>query len=256
MTKTIRILNIEILNCPFGDFVDRLESGMVVTPNIDHLMKLQRDREFYECYLQAEHVVCDSRVIQLLTKILYPGKGFVDQIAGSDLLPAFCQHHRDNTANVRVFLLGGTPESVQLARKALNEKSGSEIVTGGYSPPFGFENDEAECERIIEQVNAGGVTALAVGVGAPKQEKWIWRNRHKMPGVKIFFAIGATIDFEAGAVRRAPPWVVKLGLEWFYRLIREPGRLAKRYLVDDLPFLWLFLKQRIGIYRNPWSLTE
>ena len=256
MNNKIRILNIDIENRAFDEFLAELEAGMVVTPNIDHMMKLQHDREFYGCYSQSEHIVCDSRVMQLLSKLLYPGNGIVEQIAGSDLLPAYCRYHSDNTENVRVFLLGGTVESARQAMRAINESTGSEIIVGAYSPPFGFEYDEAEGRKIIDRINASGATALAVGGGAPKQEKWICRHRDRMPGVRIFFAVGATIDFAAGKVKRAPRWITNAGLEWLYRMVQEPGRLAKRYLVDDMPFFWLVLKQRFGFYKNPWSQSD
>lgn len=251
--ETLKILNLDVHNWTFNDFLEQLEEGVVVTPNIDHFVKLQKDQGFYECYVRSEHIVCDSRVIQLLSKLLYPGKGVVEQIAGSDLFPAYCQHHKDNTASVKVFLLGGTEESVEVARNSLNEKAGADIIIGSYSPPFGFEKQEDECDKIIEMISNSGATVLAVGVGAPKQEKWIYQHKDKLEHVKLFFAIGATIDFQAGAVKRAPRWMVTAGLEWLYRLLQEPGRLAKRYLVDDLPFLWLIVKQRLGFYKNPWG---
>lgn len=254
--KTLRILNLDLHNWGFQEFIEQLNEGVVVTPNIDHFIKLQKDREFYECYVRSEHIVCDSRVIQLLSKVLYPGRGVTEQIAGSDLFPAFCEYHKDNTDKIKVFLLGGTESSVKIAQASLNQKVGREIVIAGYSPPFGFENDALELERIISQINQSGATVLAVGVGAPKQEKWIYAHKDKLPGIKLFFAIGATIDFQAGAVKRAPRWMVRSGLEWLYRLLQEPGRLAKRYLVDDLPFLWLIVKQRLGFYQNPWQAKK
>lgn len=250
--EKLRILNLDVHNWKFQDFLEQLEEGVVVTPNIDHFIKLQKNQEFYNCYVQSEHIVCDSRVIQLLTKLLFPGKSVVEQIAGSDLFPAYCQFHKNNTDNVKVFLLGGTEDSVKKAMQALNDKAGSPIVVEGYSPPFGFEKDADEQRKIIDMINKSGATALAVGVGAPKQEFWIYANKDKLTTVKLFFAIGATIDFQAGAVKRAPRWMVKFGIEWLYRLLQEPGRLAKRYLVDDLPFLGLLIKQRLGFYKNPW----
>lgn len=250
---TLRILNLDVHNWTFNEFVEQLEEGVVVTPNIDHFVKLQKNKAFYDCYTQAEHIVCDSRVIQLLTKILFPSSPVREQIAGSELFPAYCLHHKENTENVKVFLLGGSEESVQIAKNNLNEKAGSDIIVGAYSPPFGFEKSDDELNRILEMVNSSGATALAVGVGAPKQEFWIFEHKEKMPSVKLFFAIGATIDFQAGAVKRAPRWMVNSGLEWLYRLLQEPGRLAKRYLVDDLPFLWMLFKQKLGLYKNPWQ---
>ncbi len=251
--QTTRILNLDVHNWTFDDFLAQLDEGVVVTPNIDHFIKLQKDRAFYDCYTQAEHIVCDSRVIQLLTKLLFPSRAVVEQIAGSDLFPAYCEHHKNNTDAVKVFLLGGSERSVQIAKESLNEKTHSNIIIDCYSPPFGFEKSEEETTKIIDKINASGATALAVGVGAPKQEFWIFEHKEKLPKVKLFFAIGATIDFQAGAVKRAPRWMVTSGLEWLYRLLQEPGRLAKRYLVDDLPFLWLLVKQRLGAYRNPWE---
>jgi len=252
MAEKIRILNIDIHNHKFSGFLEALEQGVVVTPNIDHLMKLQNDREFYDAYLQAEHVVCDSRLVQLSSMFLFPGRGIVERISGSDLLPEFCKHHKSNLHEIRVFLLGGTEESVQLARNNLNLKSASEIVVAGYSPPFGFEHDKDECDRIIQRINESGATALAVGVGAPKQELWIQQYRQRLPGIKVFLAVGAAINFAAGTLQRAPHWMNKFGLEWLYRMFQEP-RLIKRYVIDDLPFFWLLLKQKFGFYSNPWN---
>lgn len=251
--QTLRILNIDIHNWTFDDFLAQLQDGVVVTPNVDHFMILQKDRDFYDCYVQSRHIVCDSRVLQLLSKFLHGKNAIKAQIAGSELFPAYCQYHKDNTDTVSVFLLGGTETSVQLAKDKINGKAGADIIVEAYSPPFGFEKDPAETQKIISRINDSGASCLAVGVGAPKQEKWIYAHKEKMPGVKLFFAIGATIDFQAGAVKRAPQWMINAGLEWLYRMIQEPGRMARRYLLDDLPFFWLIARQKLGLYKNPWG---
>ena len=118
--EKLPILNIEVHNWKFDDFLAQLEEGVVLTPNTDHFIKLQKDHEFYLCYQEAEHIVCDSRTIQLLLKVL-PGKGIVEQIAGSDLFPAYCYRNRNNTEAVKVFLLGGTEDSVKVAQQTLNK---------------------------------------------------------------------------------------------------------------------------------------
>ena len=251
--EKVQILNLNIDNYTFQEFLEELTEGVVFTPNVDHLMKLQKDQEFYEVYVQADHLVCDSQIVKASSSIL-PKSKIRDQIAGSDLFPAFCQFHKDNTAEVKIFLLGGTTgESTMNAWKSINARAGSEVVIGGYSPPFGFEKDAVEEQKIIDMINESGATVLAVGVGAPKQEKWIIRNKHRMPGVKIFFAIGATIDFLAGNVQRSPKWITAIGMEWAYRMAQEPQRLFKRYMIDDMPYFWLILKQRMGRYQNPWA---
>lgn len=253
MADIVKILNVDIHNYTFQSLLEELKEGVVFTPNVDHLMKLQKDPEFYEVYRSADYLVCDSRIIQMTSGWVSEEK-IREQIAGSDFFPAFCQFHRNNTDEMKVFLLGGTTvESMEAAWQNLNERAGSEIIMGGYSPPFGFEKSEEECDRMIDMINASGATVLAVGVGAPKQEKWIMKHKHRLPGIKIFFAIGATIDFQAGNVQRSPKWITKIGMEWMYRMMQEPGRMVKRYLVDDLPYFKLILQQRRGTYQNPWA---
>lgn len=94
---------------------------------------------------------------------------------------------------------------------------------------------------------------MVVGVGAPKQEKWIMTHKNKMPEVDIWMALGATIDFEAGKIARAPKWVQHAGMEWLYRFFHEPRRLFKRYFVDDMAFFYYFTLQLCGKYKNPFA---
>lgn len=93
---------------------------------------------------------------------------------------------------------------------------------------------------------------MTIGVGAPKQEIWISKYRDQLPQVKIYLAIGAAIDFEAGAKQRSLKWMSDVGLEWLHRLVTEPRQLWKRYLVDDIPFVWLVLMQKLNAYRQPF----
>ena len=152
---------------------------------------------------------------------------------------------------MKIFLLGGLEGVPDKAAAAINQKIDREIIVDFYSPPFGFESDEQECLAIIERISRSGATVLAVAVGAPKQEKWIYSYKHHLPTIKIFMAIGATVDFEAGVISRAPSWISRSGIEWLYRLMSEPNRLWKRYFIDDLPFFYLLLKQRLSLYKNP-----
>ena len=133
---------------------------------------------------------------------------------------------------MRVFLLGAGPGVAEKARQALNAEAGREVVVGAHSPSFALLTDERESREVVDLITASGATVLAVGLGAPKQEMWIARHRHLLPGVQRFMAIGATLDFKAGRVRRAPAWVSALGMEWLFRLVLEPKRLWRRYLVQ------------------------
>jgi exopolysaccharide biosynthesis WecB/TagA/CpsF family protein len=115
-----------------------------------------------------------------------------------------------------------------------------------------FVNDEAEIAETIAVINASGATCLIVGLGAPKQEIWITRHRQLMPNVKVYMGVGAAIDYEAGAVKRAPRWMTRSGLEWVYRITTEPRRYWRRYL-RDLEYFWLLLLDGLGLYRSPMA---
>lgn len=250
MNKTIKILNSNILSLTQMDLLNQLQRGMLITPNLDHLVKLQHDREFYEVYRQAEWVVCDSKILYLLSKLLkHP---LPEAIPGSSFFTAFYMFHKDDP-DCRIFLLGAKEGIAQKAMERINEKVGRKIVVGAHSPSFGFEKDEKECRELVDIVNRSGANVLLVGVGAPKQEKWIMKYRNQMPDVDLFMALGATIDFEAGTLKRAPRLWQKLGMEWLYRCLKEPRRLFKRYFVDDMQFFYYFAQQLLGIYKNPFG---
>lgn len=252
-TTKVKMLNVEMDNLTTEELLQQYQQGFLVTPNIDHLIKLQKDRDFYLCYQQATYTVCDSRILYLLSRILFPRNPLRAQITGSDFFPAFCDYHGRKQSGAKVFLLGGTDESVQAAKNKINRRTNSQVVAGAYSPPFGFEKSETETDRIIDLIRNSGADTLAIGVGAPKQEKWVCAHRQKMPEISRYLAIGATIEFESGDLQRAPKWMTQAGLEWLYRLSQEPKRLAKRYLVEDMPIFFLLIKQRMGKYKNPWN---
>ena len=248
--EKVKILNVRIQSITENGLLDSLKEGVLVTPNVDHLVKLQRDKEFYDVYQQAEWVVCDSKILYQLSKLLkHP---LPEAIPGSSFFTAFYLHHKDNP-NCKIFLLGAKEGVAQKAMKRINQRVGREIIVGAHSPSFGFEKKEDECKELIDIVNKSGANVLLVGVGAPKQEKWIMKYREKMPNVDIFMALGATIDFEAGTLKRAPAFWQKIGMEWLYRCLQEPKRLFKRYFVDDMQFFYYFMRQLLGIYRNPFG---
>ena len=249
----VDFLNVSIHNITTNELLEDLNhhGGVVVTPNVDHLVKIQSDRELLQAYYHSNYRVCDSKILQYISFLL--GNPIKEKISGSDLFPAFYEYNKYNE-DVCIFLLGAQEGVAQQALVNINQKVGREIIVAAHSPSFGFEQNERECQEIIERINHSGATVLAVGVGAPKQEKWIAKYREQLPQVKIFLAIGATIDFEAGHIKRSPKVMSEMGLEWLYRLSSEPNRLWKRYLVDSLPLLWLVSKQKLNQYRFPHEL--
>ncbi len=250
----VKLLNIGLHNITMLELLDKLRfGGVVFTTNVDHLIKLQKDKDFYLAYQGSDYRVCDSQVLLYASNFL--GTPLPEKLSGSDLFPAFYTYYKHDK-NVKVFLLGAAPGVAKQAQKKINLKVGRDIVIASYSPTFGFEKDEEECQKIIDLIDQSGATVLAIGVGAPKQELWLTRYKDQLKNVKLFLAIGATIDFEAGNIQRSPKWMSQVGLEWLYRTLCEPKRLWKRYIVDDLPFFWLIIKQRFKLYQNPWSYEK
>lgn len=248
--QKIKILNVGIDNVSSLELLRSLKQGVLVTPNIDHLVKLQKNKELYNLYSKAEWVVCDSKVIYLLSKLLQ--YSLRDVIPGSSFFSKFYMYHKDDI-DCMIFLLGAMEGVAVKAMENINQKVGRKIVVGAYSPSYGFEKKQNENEEIYKMINESGANVVLVGVGCPKQEKWIFTHKDKMPEVDIWMALGATIDFEAGNIKRAPRIFQILAMEWFYRFLKEPRRLFRRYFIDDIQFFYYFAKQLLGLYKDPFA---
>ncbi len=244
LREKVEVLDVQIDNLSRTELLERLTKGVVFTPNVDHLMKLRHDPTFRQAYEMADYKICDSQIVLYASKFL--GSPLQAKISGSELFPVFCDHHKTND-KIKIFLLGGAEGIADRARDRINCKTGRDIIVAAHSPSFGFEKDEGECQAIVQMINHSPATVLVIGVGAPKQEIWISNYKDQLPKIDIFMAVGASIDFEAGNKPRSPDWMSQLGLEWLYRLGCEPNRLWRRYLIDDLPFLWLVVKQKLKL---------
>lgn len=250
MLERKRILNCDIISVRLVELLPQIQKGVVVTPNVDHLIHLQYNSDFYVAYKHANFIVCDSQIIRFTSHFLrHP---ICETITGVDMLAAFCVYHKYNL-DIKIFLLGAAPGIADKAKDNINKKIGRNIIVGSYSPSFDFEKNCDECNSIVELINSTNATVLVVGVGAPKQEIWISKYKSSLPNIKIFMALGATIDFEAGNIKRAPVFFQKIGMEWLYRLIKEPKRLWRRYLIEDMAFFYYVFLQKIGKYKNPFE---
>lgn len=248
--ESVYLLNVRIDNLTSKELLKRLTRGVLVTPNIDDIMKHQKDEEFHKDASMAEFSICDSRVVKLMSSII--GKPLKEAIPGSSFFPMYCDYHAKDE-NIKVFLLGAKEGVADMAKEKINGRIGRDIIVGTYSPPFGFEKDEKECLHIVDILNSSPANVVLVGLGNPKQTKWIYKYKDRLPNVDVFMALGATIDFEAGNVKRAPIFFQKFALEWLYRFLMEPRRLFKRYFVDDMQFFYYFMRQLLGIYHDPFK---
>jgi len=223
--------------------------GVVFTVNPDHLYHLQYNPTFVAAYRSADIITVDSHYVRLALRA--QGRKVLNRLPGSDIVPAFCARQASDP-ETRIFLLGARPGVAAKAAESMNGKAGRKMVVGAHGPSMNFVNDPAEIDAVLEMIEASGANVLLVGLGAPKQEIWISSVRHRLPQVRVMMGIGATIDYEAGEVRRAPMLLRRLGLEWTYRVATEPRRYLMRY-VRSSKFLWWMLMDRLGRYKDPFS---
>lgn len=242
----MKFMNTEIDNLTMDEAlseIDRLikedKNAYVVTPNVDHIVQLEKGGELVEVYKNADLILTDGKPLLWIAKLYKtPIK---EKISGSDLFPLLCKMAAEK--GYRMFFLGAAEGVAEIAAKNLIEKYNGLNIVGTYSPPFGFEKDEAELMKIENMIKQTTPHILIVGLGCPKQELFILHNRDRLE-VPISLGLGASIDFEAGNIKRAPKWMSEHGLEWLYRLIQEPKRMFKRYLVDDLKIVKIAWKYK------------
>lgn len=246
----VAMLNAWVHDVTLEEVVEDLREGVLLTLHVDMIMKLQTDRAFHALLPEFDVITCDSQIMYFATKFL--GTPVSERVSGSDFFPVFCRRW-GNDPETTVFLLGGREGVAEKAAANINAKVGREMIVGAYAPAFDFETRDGEIERMIDAVNASGATVCLVGLGGGRQEKWIMAHKDRMPGVRLWLPLGGTIDYESGDFARPPAWVTNAGLEWLYRLVREPRQRWHRYLVHEPPFLWQVLKQRLGLYRDPFG---
>ncbi len=205
--------------------------GWVITSNLDHLRRAKRDAAFEAMLGRADLVVADG--VPLVWASRLQGTPLPERVAGSSLVWSLTQAAAQ--AGRSVFLLGGDPGTAEEAEAVLRRRYPELRVVGAYCPPMGFETDEGEMTRIRAALRSSGADVVYVALGSPKQERLIERVRGELPGA-WWMGVGISLSFISGRVKRAPWWVQRVGLEWVHRLWQEPRRLARRYLVEGIPF--------------------
>lgn len=210
--------------------------GWVITANLDHLRRAQRESDYGEMLGEADLVVADGMPIIWASRV--QGCALPQRVAGSSMILPLSIAAADK--GLRVFLLGGNPGVADQAAEVLKDQCPGLVIAGTDCPPMGFEVDEAYMERLKEKIAGSDSNLIYVALGSPKQERLIREIRSISPNA-WWLGIGISLSFLTGEVRRAPSWMQRLGLEWLHRLVQEPKRLAKRYLVDGLPYALVLL---------------
>ncbi len=228
--------------------MDRGSAQLVVTPNVDHVVMLQRDAEFVEAYDSAALRFADGAPIVALSRPLRTP--VPERVTGIDLTIALlgeCERqHRS------VYFLGGEPAVLEQAVARVRADHPDLKIVGSAAPRVDLDHATLEEQQALESCRAAAPDLLFVFLGAPKQEKWFLRRAPQLPPT-VVLAVGATVDFLAGAKRRAPKWVQSIGLEWLWRLALEPGRLFRRYVVQDSRFAVIAARELARRYARPRS---
>lgn len=221
------------------NMIDSEKKSYVVAINVDVVMKIEEDEYLKKVVDEADMVLVDGKPLIWISKM--HGNPVKAKISGSDLVPLLCEVAAEK--GYKIFILGGADGIAKRAAKRLKYKLPKIQIVGIYAPPYGFENDEKELTKINDMISAVHPDLLITCFGCPKQEKWIYDNIDKYDA-KVSICAGATVDFLAGNVKRAPRWMSEHGLEWFYRFLQEPKRMFKRYFIDDVKIIKLIRKYR------------
>lgn len=230
----------ELFNGPLQEITS--SKKLITTLNAHSYNTVKKDPVFREALQASDILLPDGISVVLATRLLQGKK--IRKIAGDDIFRYEMQ--RVHTAGGKCFFLGSSKATLNLIKKrAEKEFPGLEVYS--YSPPYKPEFTEEENRVMIDAVNQVEPDVLFVGMTAPKQEKWAFDHFDRLNAGHIC-CIGAVFDFYAGTVQRAPAWMVNAGMEWFYRLVREPRRMWRRYLVGNTLFVSQILKEK---FKNP-----
>ena len=242
----VPVLNVSVDNLTMGEALDAIEqliskneNSYVFTPNVDHLVRIEKDADFREAYDNASLVLADGMPLLWMAERF--GTPLKEKVSGTDLFPRLCGRAAEK--GYEMFFLGAAEGVALKAAENLRAKYPGLKVTGTYSPPLGFENDEDELAKIESMLCERSPHILIVCLGTPKQEKFIYTHRERLHAA-VSIGLGSCLDVESGNVKRAPAWMSNHGREWFYRLVHSPRRLFRRYIIDDIKILGVYRKYR------------
>jgi N-acetylglucosaminyldiphosphoundecaprenol N-acetyl-beta-D-mannosaminyltransferase len=245
LPETARVLDISLAISDYERVVEWMdatvaagERGYLTAAAVNLVMSAREQTETLDAVLGATLVVPDGQPLVWALHAL--GHRQATRIYGPDLMVHHCA--RAAEAGTPIYLYGGrTPEALALLGERLRERFAGLEIVGGYSPPF-TPLTPTEEERVIESIDASGADVVWVGIGQPKQELWMAHMRPRLQA-PLLVGVGAAFDFHAGLVPQAPAWMQRNGLEWTYRLAREPRRLWRRYARHNPRFVAAFARQ-------------
>lgn len=216
-------------------------SKYVTYSNVHVVVTCKKDKRFRESINNAFIASPDGKPLKVVGRL--KGAKCIEKCSGPDMMKQIIEMGLDK--GYTHYFFGSTEDTLKKLNVKLKKLYPNIIIVGSYSPPF-RQLTNKEDEQIVNKINRLSPDCIWVGLGAPKQELWMYNHRNVFKK-GVMFGVGAAFDFHAGTLKRAPLWMQKSGLEWFYRLSKEPGRLWKRYFVTNTLFLWYLIRYGVNI---------
>jgi len=249
-TASFKVLGVRVHAVQIPDVVDQMEHWIregrdthyIAVTGMHGVTEAQQDPSFKEILNSADLVVPDGMPLVWLSHLR--GLSLKRRVYGPELMLTFCE--RTSHRSYRHFFYGGAPGVPEQLAETLGTRFSGMQVAGTYSPPFRPPTGE-EKREIVAMIRRSAPDVLWVGLSTPKQERWMYEYRHELVDIPVMVGVGAAFDLNTGRVKQAPAWMQERGLEWFYRLLQEPRRLWRRYLVGGSKFVCLVLLEVLGL---------
>ena len=251
MHSKVDILGVQVSSIPstflleeFKRIIHAKEFAQVAITPVNSILAAHKNAAVKDIYNASDFVLCDGMPVKWASHFL--GTPIVERITGLDLLPNVVAYA--NQENFTLFLLGASPGVGALLKDKITQLYPNCNVVGIYVPPFMKVFDATENQKMVDAVNAAKPDIVLVSLTAPKQDIWIADNKAALCPA-VYIGIGGAFEVMAGLAKRAPKWMHAAGLEWFYRLIQEPKRMYRRYLIEAPAFIPLILLDRIKKFK-------
>lgn len=241
----ISAINMDLALTQVSDWITQGDSQYICITGVHGVMESQRDPALQRIHNQAGMVTPDGMPMVWLSQL--QGYKHVRRVYGPDFMLAVCEHSL--TTGWKHYFYGGAPGVAELLAQCLRQRFPGLIVAGCDTPPFRPLTPE-EDQIAIQKMNDSGADIVWVGLSTPKQERWMASHLGKLTS-PVMIGVGAAFDFHTGLKKQAPRWMQAIGMEWLFRLMTEPKRLWKRYLINNPRFLFLVFLQWLGLKKYP-----
>ncbi len=233
----IAVTSMHEVVCQLTDHIENYYGEYVCVSNVHTTVMTYDNEEYRKIQNHAAMAIPDGKPLSLVCRLR--GYREAGRVAGPDLMSILLEHSL-KTGRSHYFY-GSSEKTLNMLKEKLQERYPGIQIAGMYSPPF-RELTEKEEKMAVEQIKAANADYIWVGLGAPKQEKWMYQHEKTFRGIMI--GVGAAFDFHAGTVKRAPRWMQEWCLEWLFRLFQDPKRLFKRYIYTNFKFIWLLIRKK------------